>query len=229
MVERILVVDDESLLVKGLRRSLEQEGYAVLTAGDGREALAILRREEVDLVLLDLMLPGINGLDVCREIRKKSDLPVIMLTAKGEDIDKIVGLELGADDYLTKPFNTRELLARIRAVLRRAGRAGAAERKVINAGSLSIDNAKRKVVAGGRKVDLTVKEYELLYLLASNPGRVYTRDNLLDLVWGAQYFGDSRTVDVHIRRLREKIEVNSKEPEFILTSWGVGYYFQDQT
>lgn len=228
-MERILVVDDEKLLVKGLRRSLEQEGYAVLTAGDGREALAVLREEEVDLVLLDLMLPGINGLDVCRKIRKRSDLPIIMLTAKGEDVDKIVGLELGADDYLAKPFNTRELLARIRAVLRRAGRAGAPLRKVINVGNLSIDDAKRKVAVSGRKVDLTAKEYDLLYLLARNPGRVYTRDHLLDLVWGAQYFGDSRTVDVHIRRLREKIEENAKEPEFILTSWGVGYYFQDQS
>lgn len=226
-MERILIVDDEKLLVKGLRRSLEQEGYTVLAAYSGQSGLDLLRQEKVDLVLLDLMLPELGGLDVCREIRRESQVPVIMLTARGDDVDKIVGLELGADDYLTKPFNTRELLARIRAVLRRSGCAGEQPAKLISAGKLSIDGEKRKIILNGQKVDLTAKEFDLLYLLARSPGRVYTRENLLDLVWGVQYCGDGRTVDVHVRRVRDKIENNPREPEFILTSWGVGYYFKE--
>lgn len=224
---RILVVDDEKMMVKGLKRSLEQEGYEVLTAHDGEAALDLLSREQVDLVVLDLMLPRVNGLDVCREVRREKETPIIMLTAKGEDVDKIIGLELGADDYLAKPFNTRELLARIRAVLRRA-RPGAAESgRVVRAGFLEVDGDKQKVLLEGQKIDLTAREFDLLFLLVQNPGRIYTREQLLDLVWGSSYYGDLRTVDVHIRRLREKIEKNPGEPEMLMTRWGVGYYFKE--
>jgi DNA-binding response OmpR family regulator len=223
-----LVVDDEKLLVKGLKRSLEQEGYSVLVSYDGEECLKILEREEVDLILLDLMLPGIDGLELCRLIRKGRDIPIIMLTARGEDVDKIVGLELGADDYITKPFNTRELIARIRAVLRRySATPGDNRSKVIQVGQLRIDSSRRKVFRGDEKVDLTAREFDLLYLLATHPGRVFNRENLLESVWGSQYYADLRTVDVHIRRLRGKLEAEPGDPEYILTKWGVGYYFRE--
>ncbi len=226
-MSRILLVDDERMLVKGLKRSIEQEGYEVLTAYDGQSALELIRQGPVDLIVLDIMLPKINGLDVCREIRKERETPIIMLTAKGEDVDKIIGLELGADDYLTKPFNTRELLARIRAVLRRVRQVASKSVKIIKTGVLEIDGDKQKVLLGRQKVELTAREFDLLFLLAQHPGRIYTREKLLEILWGAHYYGDLRTVDVHIRRLREKIEPNPKEPEFLLTRWGVGYYFKE--
>lgn len=226
-MSKILVVDDEKMLVKGLKRSLEQEGYDVIEAYDGQSALEIISKELLDLIVLDIMLPKINGLDVCREVRKERDIPIIMLTAKGEDVDKIIGLELGADDYLSKPFNTRELLARIRAVLRRAKQPDNHPAKIIKVNGLEIDSDRRKVILNKEKVELTAREFDLLYLLARYPGRTYTREKILELLWGSRYYSDIRTVDVHIRRLREKIEVNPREPELILTRWGVGYYFKE--
>lgn len=224
----VLVVDDERLLVKGLKRSLEQEWFTVLEAFDGEQGLALFRDRSPELVVLDLMLPVMDGLTVCREIRRHSDTPIIMLTARGEDVDKIVGLELGADDYVTKPFNTRELVARIRAVLRRfQAHPAQPEEGMIRAGRLEIDGLRRKVAVAGEQVDLTAREFDLLYLLAGHPGRVYTRENLLELVWGSSYYSDLRTVDVHIRRLREKVEANPGRPELVLTKWGVGYYFRE--
>ncbi len=215
-------------MVKGLKRSLEQEGYHVLAAYDGEEALEIFAQEAADIIVLDIMLPKKNGLEVCREIRKSSEVPIVMLTAKGEDVDKIVGLELGADDYMTKPFNTRELIARIKAVLRRAGKPKPQKKSgLLQIGKLNIDVPKRKVSRGDKEIELTAKEFELLHLLAQNPGRVYTRDNLLELIWGTQYYGDLRTVDVHVRRLREKLEEDPRHPEYVLTKWGVGYYFKE--
>lgn len=224
----ILVVDDERLLVKGLRRSLEQEGYTVFAAHDGVEALALFRRERVDLIVLDIMLPGLNGLEVCGAVRREKNTPIIMLTAKGEDVDRIVGLELGADDYMVKPFNTRELIARIRAVLRRAQAAAPAEEEaVIRTGRLEIDASRRRVAVGDREIELTAKEFDLLHQLARSPGRVHTRENILETVWGSKYYSDLRTVDVHVRRLREKLEDDPKKPEWVLTKWGVGYYFKE--
>lgn len=225
----VLIVDDEHLLVKGLKRSLEQEGYTVRAAYDGEEALRVLETERVDLVLLDVMLPKIGGLEVCSRIRREKATPIIMLTAKGEDVDRIVGLELGADDYVVKPFNTRELIARIRAVLRRVGPAGTNTGEgVMSLGELVIDGPKRRVHVRGQEADLTAKEFDLLHLMAAHPGRVYTRENLLEAVWGSAYYSDLRTVDVHIRRLREKIEENPKKPQWVLTKWGVGYYFREK-
>lgn len=224
----ILLVDDEKLLVKGLKRSLEQEDFEVLVAYDGEEALRQYQRGTAELIILDIMLPKKSGLEVCREIRKETDIPIIMLTAKGEDVDKIVGLELGADDYMTKPFNTRELVARIKAVLRRSSRQKkSTAAKTLLVEEIQIDILKRTVERAGQLIDLTAKEFDLLYLLARNPGRVFTRDNLLELVWGLEYYGDLRTVDVHVRRLREKIEQDSRHPEYVLTKWGVGYYFKE--
>lgn len=225
----ILVVDDEQLLVKGLKRSLEQEGYRVLTAHDGVEALQVFQSEAIDLVVLDVMLPGLGGLEVCARIRREKETPIIMLTAKGEDVDRIVGLELGADDYVVKPFNTRELVARIRAVLRRARATDhTAANGIMEIQGLTIDGPKRKVYVRGVEVDLTAKEFDMLHLMVANPGRVYTRENLLEAVWGSAYYSDLRTVDVHIRRLREKIEENPGKPEWVLTKWGVGYYFKEK-
>ncbi|MDQ7792431.1 MAG: response regulator transcription factor [Clostridia bacterium] len=224
----ILVVDDERLLVKGLKRSLEQEGYAVFTAYDGPEALDVFHRESIDLVVLDVMLPGLGGLEVCSRIRRERETPIIMLTAKGEDVDCIVGLELGADDYVVKPFNTRELIARIRAVLRRVRVSDQTADGIIEIQGLTIDSPKRKVFVHGVEVDLTAKEFDMLQLMVAHPGRVYTRENLLEAVWGSAYYSDLRTVDVHIRRLREKLEGNSKKPEWVLTKWGVGYYFKEK-
>ncbi|MBS3898663.1 MAG: response regulator transcription factor [Dethiobacter sp.] len=227
---RILVVDDEKTIVKGLKFSLEKEGYEVLAAYDGAEALSLFKTESPDLIVLDLMLPEVDGFEVCRRIRKGSEVPIIMLTARGEDIDKILGLELGADDYVTKPFNPRELTARIKAILRRAqippGK-DQAGMQLIRLQDLQIDLFQRKVRIRDKEVDLTSKEFALLSLLASHPGRVFSREKLLEHVWGYDYYGDARTVDVHIRHMREKIEPDPATPQLILTVWGAGYKFRE--
>jgi two-component system response regulator VicR len=222
---KILVVDDEKLLVKGMKFNLENEGYQVECAYDGAAAIELARTGEFDLIILDVMMPEVDGLEACMKIREFSNVPVIMLTAKSEDTDKLMGFEYGADDYLTKPFNILELKARVRALLRRAGvqrNRGA----VLTAGELSLNTEERVAIRDGKVVDLTAKEYDLIALLMSNPRRVYSRENLMNVVWGYTYVGDYRTVDVHIRRLREKLERNPAEPEYILTKWGVGYYFK---
>lgn len=230
MGNHILIVDDEPLMVKGLKYSLEQDGYKIDTAYDGSEALKKALDNSYDLIILDLMLPGIDGLEVCQKIREKSQVPIIMLTAKGEDINKILGLEYGADDYLTKPFNILELKARIKAILRRVvARETKIGDQVIKVDNFTINTLGRKVTVRGKEINLTAKEFDLLLLLASNPGKVFSREELLEVIWGYEYFGDLRTVDVHIRRLREKIEKNSSQPEYILTKWGVGYYFRNRT
>lgn len=224
---KILLVDDEIAFVKGLRLSFEREGYTVVTAHTGTEALRKLNDEHPDLVVLDIMLPELDGLEVCKRIRQTSTLPIIMLTARAEDIDKILGLEMGADDYLTKPFNTRELLARVKAHLRRLEWSNPEQPSRTELGLLVIDNLKRKVTVDGKGADLTAKEFDILATLAANPGRIYTRENLLETIWGYKYFGDVRNVDVHVRRLREKIEPDPAEPEYVLTRWGMGYYFRE--
>ena len=222
---KILVVDDEQVLVKGLKFNLEHEGYQVEVGYDGEQAVELAREGSFDLILLDLMMPKIDGLQACMRIREFSNVPIIMLTAKGEDTDKIMGFECGADDYITKPFNLLELKARVRALLRRSG---AAEQKkaeaVLTAGHIRLDTAARAAWRDGEPVELTAKEFDLMSLLMQNPGRVYSRENLLNLVWGYEYIGEFRTVDVHIRRLREKLEPDPANPEHILTKWGVGYY-----
>ena len=226
---KILVVDDERLLVKGIKFNLENEGYQVETAFDGRTAVDLARSNSYDLIILDLMMPEIDGLEACVKIREFSNVPIIMLTARGEDTDKIIGFECGADDYVTKPFNILELKARIRAMLRRAGSAAAGSGKQpasITLGGITLDMDQRIALRGGESVELTAKEYDLIELLMKNPRRVYSRENLMDAVWGYSYAGDYRTVDVHIRRLREKLEENPAAPEHILTKWGVGYYFK---
>ncbi len=209
--------------MKGLTRVLEAEGFAVTAAADGQAALELLERERFDLVLLDVMLPAVDGLSVCRRIRAGSDLPVIMLTARGEDVDRIVGLELGADDYVTKPFNARELVARIRAVMRRYT-ARPADSSVMVLGPLTLDADRRRVYRDGLEVDVTAREFDLLLCLARRPGRVFTRDQLLQEVWGFDYLGDSRAVDVQVSRLRQKIEADPDHPTLLRTKWGVGYY-----
>ena len=228
MAKKVLVVDDEKLIVKGIRFSLEQDGMEVDCAYDGEEALECAKNKEYDMILLDLMLPKMNGLEVCQQIREFSDVPIIMLTAKGEDMDKILGLEYGADDYITKPFNILEVKARIKAIMRRAGKTAAQETKakVVEVGELRLDCESRRVFIGSREISLTAKEFDVLELLVFNPNKVYSRENLLNIVWGYEYPGDVRTVDVHIRRLREKIESNPSEPKYVHTKWGVGYYFQ---
>ncbi len=228
MAKKVLVVDDEKLIVKGIRFSLEQDGMEVDCAYDGEEALECAKNKEYDMILLDLMLPKMNGLEVCQQIREFSDVPIIMLTAKGEDMDKILGLEYGADDYITKPFNILEVKARIKAIMRRAGKTAAQETKaqVVEVGELRLDCESRRVFIGSREINLTAKEFDVLELLVFNPNKVYSRENLLNIVWGYEYPGDVRTVDVHIRRLREKIENNPSEPKYVHTKWGVGYYFQ---
>lgn len=225
---RILVVDDEQVLVKGVKFNLENEGYTVETAYDGRTAVELARNGGFDLILLDLMMPEVDGLTACMQIREFSNVPIIMLTARGEDTDKLLGFEYGADDYVTKPFNILELKARIRALLRRSGggQQQTDRRELISAGGFSLDPAQRVALRDGAVVDLTAKEYDLIELLVKNPRRVYSRENLMDLVWGYTYAGDYRTVDVHIRKLREKLEKTPAEPEYILTKWGVGYYFK---
>ena len=227
MGKRILVVDDEKLIVKGIRFSLEQEGMEVDCAYDGEEALEYAKACEYDLVLLDVMLPKLDGFQVCQQIREFSDMPVVMLTAKSEDMDKILGLEYGADDYMTKPFNILELKARAKAILRRTHSVQQKKENVLEVHGLRIDFDSRTVFIENREVNLTAKEFDLLELLARNVGKVYSREKLLDLVWGYDYPGDVRTVDVHIRRLREKIEPKSSEPTFIQTKWGVGYFFKE--
>ena len=224
---KILVVDDEKLLVKGIKFNLENEGYQVECAYDGAAAVELARTGGFDLIILDLMMPEVDGLEACMRIREFSNVPIIMLTARSEDTDKIIGFESGADDYVTKPFNILELKARIRAMLRRAS-AGAQQKTdlLITAGEITLDTEQRVAIRDGEIVDLTAKEYDLIELLMKNPRRVYSRENLMNVVWGYSYAGDYRTVDVHIRRLREKLERNSAEPEYILTKWGVGYYFK---
>lgn len=225
---KILVVDDEKVLVKGIKFNLEQEGYQVVTAFDGEEAVRLAHDESIDLILLDLMIPKIDGFTACRMIRGFSNVPIIMLTAKSEDIDKILGLEYGADDYITKPFNIREVTARIKAILRRVKPVGGKDEreKQIVSGSICLDYNFRRVTVKDKTIELTGKEFDLLELFLKNPGKVYTRENLLDIAWGLEYPGDVRTVDVHIRRLREKIEQNPAEPAYIKTKWGVGYYYR---
>lgn len=225
---RVLVVDDEKLLVKGIKFNLENDGYQVATAYDGAQALSMVKEQKYDIIILDLMLPEVDGLEVCRKIRENSNVPVIMLTAKSEGVDKLIGFEYGADDYVTKPFDILELKARIRAILRRAGSQPAADLQddQIKVGDLLIDTAQRSVFKNGRATDLTAKEFDLLVMLARNPGRVFSREGLLSVVWGEDYPGDIRTVDVHVRRLREKLETDDANPEYILTKWGVGYYFK---
>ena len=228
MANRVLVVDDEKLIVKGIKFSLEQDGMEVACAYDGKEALNMARDNEYDIILLDLMLPKMSGLEVCQQIRDFSNVPIIMLTAKGEDMDKIMGLEYGADDYVTKPFNILEVKARIKAIIRRTKRSEPVEEqtRIVEIGDLKLDCDSRRVFIGEREVNLTAKEFDVLQLLVFNPNKVYSRENLLNIVWGYEYPGDVRTVDVHIRRLREKIEENPSEPKYVHTKWGVGYYFQ---
>ena len=224
---KILVVDDERLLVKGIKFNLENEGYTVDAGYDGEDAVNMARTGEYDLIILDLMMPKKDGLQACQEIRSFSTVPIIMLTARSEDADKIIGLESGADDYVTKPFNILELKARIRALLRRAGQTAQKRTELLTAGGIALDTERRIALRDGVPVDLTAKEYDILELLIKNPHRVYSRENLMDLVWGYTYAGDYRTVDVHIRRLREKLEHDPAEPEHIMTKWGVGYYLKD--
>lgn len=227
---KILVVDDEKLLVKGITFNLQNEGYEVEAAYDGATAVELARRGDFDLIILDWMMPEKSGSEACMEIRTFSDVPIIMLTAKSEDSDKIMGFACGADDYVTKPFNILELKARIRALLRRASgsRRQQKESSLLECRGFTLDMSQRVALREGRVVDLTAKEYELLEVLMKNPRHVFSREKLMDRVWGYTYVGDYRTVDVHIRRLREKLEPDPAQPKYILTKWGVGYYFQDE-
>ena len=227
MEKRVLVVDDEKLIVKGIRFSLEQDGMEVDAAYDGEEALEMARAKEYDIILLDVMLPKLGGFDVCQQIREFSQVPILMLTAKGDDMDKILGLEYGADDYITKPFNILEVKARMKAIMRRTAQKEekVQDEDVLENGDLRLEKSGRRCYILGQEMNLTTKEYELIELLVSNPNKVYSREKLLTLIWGADYPGDVRTVDVHIRRLREKIEKNPSEPKYVHTKWGVGYYF----
>lgn len=226
-MSRVLVVDDVKAIVKGIKFSLEQDDAEVSCAYDGEEALELAKSQEFDIILLDLMLPKIDGLSVCRQIREFSNVPIIMITAKGEDMDKIMGLEYGADDYITKPFNILEVKARMKAIMRRNSFNLKKEQsdRVIIVGDLRLDRDGRRLFIGDREVNLTAKEFDVLELLVMNPNKVYGRDNLLNIVWGYEYPGDARTVDVHIRRLREKIEDDPSNPKYVHTKWGVGYYY----
>ncbi len=225
---KILVVDDEKVLVKGIKFNLEGEGYQVEVGYDGEQAVELARSGSFDLIILDLMMPKIDGLQACMRIREFSTVPIIMLTARSEDTDKIIGFECGADDYMTKPFNILELKARVRALLRRSGMTAQKDRgSRLTVGPITVDADERAAWRSGERVELTAKEFDLIDLLMRNPGRVYSRENLLNVVWGYEYAGDYRTVDVHIRRLREKLEPDSANPEYILTKWGVGYYFKN--
>ena len=228
MAKKVLVVDDEKLIVKGIRFSLEQDGMEVTCAYDGEEALRLAQENKFDMILLDIMLPKMDGFEVCQAIREFSNMPIVMLTAKGDDMDKILGLEYGADDYITKPFNILEVKARIKAIMRGTAASEPKEEnsKVIESGDLKLDCESRRLFVQGREINLTAKEFDLLELLVMNPNKVYSRENLLNLVWGYEYPGDVRTVDVHVRRLREKIEPNPSEPKYVHTKWGVGYFYQ---
>jgi len=228
MAKKVLVVDDEKLIVKGIRFSLEQDGMEVTCAYDGEEALHLAQENKFDMILLDIMLPKMDGFEVCQAIREFSNMPIVMLTAKGDDMDKILGLEYGADDYITKPFNILEVKARIKAIMRRTAASEPKEEnsKVIESGDLKLDCESRRLFVQGREINLTAKEFDLLELLVMNPNKVYSRENLLNLAWGYEYPGDVRTVDVHVRRLREKIEPNPSEPKYVHTKWGVGYFYQ---
>ncbi len=223
---KILVVDDEDLLVKGIRFNLQTEGYKVITGSNGLEALILAQSEKPDLIILDVMMPEMDGMTACTKIREFSEVPIILLTAKSDDMDKLMGFDCGADDYLTKPFNILELKARIRALLRRS-RAGKAEAgNLLTIGSITLDLDARNAYRSGVLTDLTAKEFDVIEFLMRNPNRVYSRENLLDTIWAYEYRSDIRTVDVHIRRLREKLEENPAEPCYIMTKWGVGYYFR---
>ena len=229
---KILVVDDEKLLVKGIKFNLENEGYTVDACYDGESAVQLAASGDYSLIILDLMMPGLDGLEACQKIRGFSTVPIIMLTARSEDADKLLGFESGADDYITKPFNILELKARIRALLRRAGIAAAqpgaqSSAHILEHGGVTLDTEKRTAYKHGRSIDLTAREFDLAELFLRSPGRVFSRDSLLDLVWGYDYQGDARTVDVHIRRLREKLEDNPASPSLIITKWGVGYYLAE--
>ncbi len=228
---KILVVDDEELLVKGIRFNLENEGFQVDVAYDGATAVEKARTGQFDLIILDLMMPVLSGTEACMKIREFSDVPVIMLTARSEDEDKLMGFACGADDYVTKPFNIREVIARVRALLRRSGGSAQQQRAaaLLTVGGLSLDTEQRVAIRDGQVIDLTAKEFDLIELLMKNPRHVYSRESLMNLVWGYSYVGDYRTVDVHIRRLREKLEPNPAEPVYIITKWGVGYYFQGES
>ena len=223
---KILVVDDEKTLVKGIKFNLENEGYHVECAYDGAAAVELARNNKFDLLILDVMMPEVDGLEACMRIREFSNVPIIMLTAKSEDADKLIGFECGADDYLTKPFNILELKARVRALLRRAAGVQRSQGAILTAGELSLNTEERVAIRDGETVELTAKEYDLIELLMRNPRRVYSRETLMNVVWGYTYAGDDRTVAVHIRRLREKLEKNPAEPDHIMTKWGVGYYFK---
>ncbi len=225
--KRVLVVDDEKLIVKGIRFSLEQDGMEVDCAYDGEEALQYVQNHKYDMILLDVMLPKLTGFEVCQQIREFSNVPIIMLTAKGDDMDKILGLEYGADDYITKPFNILEVKARIKAIMRRMEpkKTSADTKKEIVSGEVRLDCSGRRCFINQKEIGLTAKEFEVLEFLMMNPNQVYSRDELLKMVWGADYPGDVRTVDVHIRRLREKVEEHPGEPKYVHTKWGVGYYF----
>ncbi len=228
MGRKVLVVDDEKNIVKGIAFSLKQDDMSVDAAYDGEEAVRLARESKYDIILLDVMLPKLSGFEACQEIREFSDVPIIMLTAKGDDMDKILGLEYGADDYITKPFNILEVKARIKAIMRRAERGSEKKEKprVIEKGDLKLDLESRRAHVASREINLTAKEFDVLELLAENPNKVYSREDLLKIIWGKDYPGDERTVDVHIRRLREKIEESPSNPRYVHTKWGVGYYFQ---
>ena len=228
MAKKVLVVDDEKLIVKGIRFSLEQDGMEVDCAYDGQEALDKAMATPYDMILLDVMLPKMDGFEVCQRIREFSNMPIVMLTAKGDDMDKILGLEYGADDYITKPFNILEVKARIKAIMRRTTPQVVKEQKIteIKSGDFTINTENRRLFILDQEINVTSKEFDMLLLLVTNPGKVYSRDELLRAIWGEDYPGDARTVDVHIRRLREKIEPNASEPKYVHTKWGVGYYYQ---
>lgn len=230
MAKKVLVVDDEKLIVKGIRFSLEQDGMEVDCAYDGEEAFNLAKENQYDMILLDIMLPKMDGFEVCQAIREFSDVPIIMLTARGDDMDKILGLEYGADDYITKPFNILEVKARIKAIMRRTSPAKpkTVDDSVIEKGDLKLDCESRRLFILGNEINLTAREFELLELMVKNENKVYSRENLLTMVWGQDYPGDVRTVDVHVRRLREKIEVNPSEPKYVHTKWGVGYYYNQK-
>jgi DNA-binding response OmpR family regulator len=225
MARRALVVDDEKIIVKGLKFSLEQDDLEVDTAYDGEEAVELAKKNSYDIILLDVMLPKLTGFEVCQQIRDFSNVPIIMLTAKGDDMDKILGLEYGADDYITKPFNILEVKARIKAIMRRTSKSDSSP-SVIKYGDLQLNSEYRRVYVKDKEINLTSREYEVLELLVSTPGKIYGREELLKTIWGDEYPGDERTVDVHVRRLREKLESNPSEPRFVKTKWGSGYYFQ---